>query len=71
MPPRDWARTVDGDTVVVSVSPEKRVQIDVFGRLGGDVYWELNPRNARAVGRAILKTADDLEPPAKRRPNDR
>jgi hypothetical protein len=63
----DRAKTVDRATIVVSVSPERRVQIDVFPATGGDMYWELTPGNARAIGRAIVKTADDLEPPARRR----
>lgn len=63
----DRAKTVDRDTVVVSESPEHRVQLDIFGARGGDLWVEFTPRNARTVARAILKTADDIEPPAKRR----
>lgn len=63
----DRAKTVGGATLVVSESPERRVQIDIFGPLGGDMYVELSPRNARVLGRAILKQADELDPPAKRR----
>lgn len=64
---RSRATAVDGERVVVSQSPGKRVQIDIFGPLGGDLYVELVPRRARTIARAILRVADELDPPAERR----